>query len=455
MNKKFYIICLLVGIVFTTDALWAQGNIDFNKTPDDDLGNVDDAYQENFFEALKQKGIENYERAVDALQECLKLDDTKPVIYYELGKNYNQLKQWDAAEQNLKKAISMQPDNEWFLDELYDVYHKQDDIHNAIKTLKQLIKYHPDYKQDLATLYIKQEKFDEALQLLDELDRQLGRDEVRSEMRNNIYSLSGNADVEINSLKKRITSSPDNENNYLQLIYRYGQIGKANEAFQTAKQLLAVKPNSKFVHIALYKFYLDKGDIDKAVSSMKILLQAQEIEEREKSKVLKDFVVFVEKNPQYQKDLIEATDNVNTQKDAQSLSDLGRFYLQSGDKQKALDNYRKALAQNPNDFKLLRDVILIHVELQQYSEALNQSEVALELYPAQPILYLLKGVSQLNTGASEQAIDSLEIGLDFLVENPQMERDFYIQLSEAYKQTNNNVKAKAFAKKAQAISIQQ
>ena len=79
----------------------------------------------------------------------------------------------------------------------------------------------------------------------------------------------------------------------------------------------------------------------------------------------------------------------------------------------------------------------------------------MELYPAQPILYLLKGVSELNLGEPQNAIDSLEMGLDFLVENPQMERDFYIQLSEAYKQTNNNSKAQAFAKKAEAIKAQQ
>ena len=100
-----------------------------DKTPTDDLGNVSDDFQVHFFEALKQKGIENYDRAVDALQKCLTINDKLPVIYFELGKNYNKLKNFGAAEDNLKKAISMQPDNVWFLDELYDVYFQQDDIY--------------------------------------------------------------------------------------------------------------------------------------------------------------------------------------------------------------------------------------------------------------------------------------------------------------------------------------
>ena len=115
MNKKFILILVfLFGMIIVPQTTYAQ--VDFNKRPDDDLGNVEDEFQEHFFEALKQKGIENYDRAVEALQKCLNLDSKKPVIYFELGKNYNKLKNFGAAEENLKKAISMQPDNVWFLD---------------------------------------------------------------------------------------------------------------------------------------------------------------------------------------------------------------------------------------------------------------------------------------------------------------------------------------------------
>ncbi|ARV09649.1 hypothetical protein BTO05_08340 [Winogradskyella sp. PC-19] len=452
MNFKSKIFSLLTVLLLVPIFTLAQNKL--GDEPEDDLGNVTDDYQENFFEALKQKGIENYERAIVALEKCLDIDDTKPVIYFELGKNHNALNNFGAAEQALKKAISMQPDNEWFLDELYDVYYKQDDFDNAIKTVKQLVKYHPDYKMDLATIYIQKEKYNQALKVLDELDQTLGTNEVRDQMRNTIYSKTGDAGDRIDNLKERIVADPNNENNHLQLIYRYSQTGKTKKAFDAAKELLEIKPESKLVHLALYKFYLDDNEIEKAVSSMKLILNTPEIDDKVKSKVLQDFVDFVEKNPEYQKDLIEATDNVDTEKDAESLSNLGTYYLKTGDKQKALKNYKEALKQNPSDFKLLRDVILLHIELKQFNEALKQSENALELYPAQPILYLLNGVSNININEPKKAIDSLEMGLDFLVENPVMERDFYTQLSEAYKLTNNNTKSKAFAKKAQAIKAQ-
>jgi tetratricopeptide (TPR) repeat protein len=453
MKKQFYILLLLVGITLMPQASYAQ--VDFNKRPDDDLGNVEDEFQEYFFEALKQKGIENYDRAIDALHKCLNLDSNQPVIYFELGKNYNKLKNFGAAEDHLKKAISMQPDNEWFLDELYDVYYQQDDINNAIKTIKQLVKYHPDYKEDLAALYVREEKYKQALELLDELDAQIGISESRDAMRNDIYSITGNADDRIENLEQRIANNPNNEDNHLKLIYRYSQTGDRKNAYKAARNLLKVKPDSKFVHLALYKFYLQDEKVDDAINSVKIVLASPEINADSKAKVLKDFVGFVAKNPEYESDLIDITALVDDNKDAQTHSDLGHYYLKAGDKVKALSNFKEALKQDPNDFKLIKDVLLLQLDIKDYKAVIKDSEEALALYPAQPILYLVNGVANNNSGEHKKAIDSLEMGLDFLIDNPTMEGDFYSELSRAYKALNNSSKYETFAKKAQALKAQQ
>lgn len=434
-------------------ASYAQ--VDFNKRPDDDLGNVEDEFQEHFFEALKQKGIENYDRAVEALHKCLNLDSKKPVIYFELGKNYNKLKNFGAAEDNLKEAISMQPDNVWFLDELYDVYFQQDDIRNALKTIKQLVKYHPDYKEDLATLYVREEKYKQALDILDELDAEFGLSESRDAMRNDIYSITGDADDRIENLEQRIVNNPNNEDNHLKLIYRYSQTGDQENAYKAAKNLLKSKPESEFVHLALYKFYLQDEKVDDAISSVKKVLTSPEINADAKAKVLKDFVAFVSKNPEYESDLIDITALIDDNKDAQTHSDLGHYYLKAGDKVKALSNFKEALKQSPNDFKLIKDVLLLQIDIKDYKAVAKDSERALELFPAQPILYLTNGVAQNNLGAPKKAIDNLEMGLDFLIDNPKMEADFYSELSLAYKALNNINKSESFANKAKALNEKQ
>ena len=142
------------------------------------------------------------------------------------------------------------------LDELYDVYMQQNEIDKALKTVKQLVKFHPDYKQDLASLYIEAKKYKNALQILDELDGEFGYNQDRDFLRNQIYDLTGNDDDRIENLQKRVKSNPEDEANYLRLIYRYSETGDAEKAFIAAKDLLKSNPESELVHLALYKFYL-------------------------------------------------------------------------------------------------------------------------------------------------------------------------------------------------------
>lgn len=451
MKHKFHILILILGMLYIPQTTYAQ--VDFNQKPTDDLGNVEDQFQEHFFEALKQQGIENYQRAIDELLKCKKLDD-KPVIYFELGKNYNKLKNFGAAEEALKKAVSKEPDNEWFLDELYEVYNQQGDTKKAIKTVQQLVKYHPDYRQDLASLYIKNKDYKSALKLLDELDKEFGINADRDYLRNQVYNITGRDEDRIENLVERLNKNPENETNYLTLIYRYSETGETEKAFETAQKLLQVYPDSKLVHLALYKFYLNKNETENAISSMKTALSAPEINADAKTKVLNDFIIFVSKHPEYEKDLIDITAMVDGNKSFQTLVELAKYYLKVEDKEKALMYFEESLKLEPNNFAVIKDVLLLQIDLNQDEKAIAKSQQALDLFPAQPILYLIKGVAHNKLKQGKKAIESLETGLDYIIDDPKMQADFYVQLSVAYKLTNNNSKSETFAKKAAALTKQ-
>jgi tetratricopeptide (TPR) repeat protein len=425
--------------------------VDFNKTPDDDLGDVEDRTQELFFEALKQKGIENYDRAVTALLQCIELDDSQSVFYYELGKNYNLLKNFGEAEDALKKAVKDQPDNEWYLDELYEVYAQQNDYEKAIKTVKQLVSYHPDYKEDLANLYYRTKKYKDALEILDELDKEQGITPSRDMLRNQIYAATGRKKDQIENLEERVEDNPDEESNYLALIYRYSENNDNEKAFETAKKLLEIKPNSQLVHLALYKFYLDENNPEQAIASMKIVLQSPQIKPEAKMKVLSDFVKFVGENPEYEQDLVEATSYTLDDTNEKSLVELAQYYLTKGDKTKSLEYYIEALKLDGDNFNILRNVLLLQIDTQNYEAAASRSQEALLKFPSQPLLYLINGVALNKLNRANEAVDNLEIGLDYIIDDPKMEADFYKQLSIAYTTLNNTVKAKTFSDKAKQL----
>ena len=449
MKYKIYILIFFFGMIFMPQINHAQ--VDFNKTPDDDLGNVEDKTQELFFEALKQKAIENYDRAVTALLQCIEIDKSQSVFYYELGKNYNLLKNFGEAEDALKKAIKEQPDNEWYLDELYDVYAQQNDYDKAIKTVKQLVKYHPDYKEDLAMLYFKNKDYNDALKILDELDKEQGITPSRDLMRNQIYAATGRKKDQIENLEERVENHPDEESNYLALIYRYSENNDKEKAFETAKKLLEIKPNSQLVHLALYKFYLEGNDPEKAIASMKIVLQSTQINPDAKIMVLSDFVKFVGQNPEYEQDLVEATSFALDDTNEKSHIELAQYYLTKGDKAKALTHFNEALKMDADNFTVLKNVLLLDIDLGRYQEAASKSKTALLKFPSQPLLYLVNGVALNKLNRAEEAIESLETGLDYIIDDPKMEADFYKQLSLSHTSLNNTVKAKTFSDKAKQL----
>src|SRR6218665_2343167 len=88
------------------------------QTEPDDIALVDDDFQEAYYESLKQKGIENYDKAILSLEKCLKLQPENAVIYHELGKNYFFQKNYIDAENALIKASELEPTNKWYLIDL-------------------------------------------------------------------------------------------------------------------------------------------------------------------------------------------------------------------------------------------------------------------------------------------------------------------------------------------------
>lgn len=440
---------LLLGALLLPILSFAQ--VDFNKTPDDDLGNVEDNFQNHFFEALKHKGIENYDRAIKELKICLQINDKEAIVYFELGKSYVQLKDYGAAEEALKKAISMDNDNEWYLDELYGVYDEIDDYDKALKTVKLLVKYHPDYKEDLARLYLSHEKYKAALRLLDEIDEEFGINDRREALRNDIYNASGKDNDRIEYLEERITNNPKEEHNYLNLIFRHSQQENKKEAFETAKKLLKNIPDSHLVHLALYKFYLDDAEYEKAISSMKLVLNSPKVKPEAKTLVLNDFVKFVQKNPKYERELLEITKEVIDNTPSRTHAEMGQYYVQKGNKEKALDHYKAALKDQGENYNVIKNTILLQIDLKHFEDARSLSKDALDLFPSQPLMYLLNGVANNSLNRPKDALESLEIGVDYIIDDPKMERDFYLQLSAAYRLLNNISKAETFAKKAQTL----
>jgi len=456
LKKSHYIFTFIIGFIVSFSTLGQELNPTQNdtvKNPMDGLGDVDDAFQEYFFEGLKQKGIENYELALEALNLAEKATNSevnKAVVYFEMAKNFTYLKNFDRAEENYKKVLTSQGDRLDVLEHLYDLYHKQRDFEKAIPIVKKLIPFDEDYKEDLVNLYTHTKEYDKAIDLLDQLDASWGESDIRNALRARIYRVTGNTQGAINNIEQKIENNPKNEREHLNLIFLYSEQGEVEKAFKASKQLLESNPDSKLVHLALYKFYLNENNATEAIKSMKIVFATNEVDKETKYKVLGDFIQFVENSPEHEEHLNEVV-NEFSQENGRVYEKLGDYYMAKDKKVEALDFYEKGIKITPDNFNLLKNTLLLQIDFHKFKEAQKLSSEGLDLFPAQPLLYLLNGVANNGLSQSDKAIESLETGLDFVFDDPTMERDFYQQLSFAYNQKGNLEKSKIYAEKAANI----
>lgn len=454
MKAHLEISFFLVLFFAATSAVPQEVRIVQEELIQDDLGNVTDEFQEHFFEALKQKAIENHEKAIASLTKCLVIDP-HPVVYFELGKNYQAINHFQEAAVYLEKAREAEPLNEAVLLELYNSYYQDNQFDKALVVGENLQKLDPLFSEELVNLYILDEQFEKALSVLDSLDSKLGESTHRERLRRQIYAQTGDTDGQVLELQRKIVENPEDERNYLDLVVIHSQAGNREKALEAAESLLERNPDSELVHLALYRFYLEDQDLEKALNSIKVVFDSGGIEEEAKFQVLSDLLLFLENDPDQSGELMKVVEDFSEKQAKPKVYELlGNFFLQRSNKEKALEFFEKGLnAENP-DYQVLVKIALLQLDFGKFEEAKSLSGSAIENYPSQPLLYLIHGTVLNKTGAFSEAVEILTFGLDFIIDDRLMQADFYVQLSVAHKGLNNEDKASEYELKATKLKTE-
>ncbi|WP_157518011.1 tetratricopeptide repeat protein [Flagellimonas lutaonensis] len=169
MKKKIHFLGVLAAFFIMQGVIYAQKDeqIEVEQSAEVFLDEYTDEFQENFFEALKQKGIQNYDRAANLLLKCKQLKPGDPAIDHELAKVYLLDKKYPSAQQYAIEALHSGPENYWFLNTLLSIIDRQG---SAIETVQDRIPYgNKELKQNLVRIYFKTKRFQQALNVLNEM----------------------------------------------------------------------------------------------------------------------------------------------------------------------------------------------------------------------------------------------------------------------------------------------
>lgn len=265
-----------------------------------------------FYEALQQKAIGNFDKAIYALEECQDIDGENIAVMFEFSKNYFELSKYTESEYYANKALEIQPKNLYILQLLKEINLRQSDHEGAIKAQIRIVALKPEEEPEMIYIFIQAGKMDEAKDLMNKL-------------------ISEN---------------------------------KLPASFEAIKHSLL-------------------QDIPQTLTEpeVKPLLPQSNLEK------LKD--VYKEKR----------------------------------------------------DYKSLVAVLENELKTKQFALLMEDSKLALSLYPEQAYIYLMHGIALNSFRKYREAINLFENGMEWIVDDPITEAKFYEQLSLSYKALGENVKA--------------
>jgi len=163
----FKLLFFFISLFFCTNPFFSQDSIPIRKdlTEEKTL-----QFQEFFFKALSEKSIENYQKAIENLESCNQILENQVAVFFEFSKNYLFLNNTLLAKEYIERALQKEPKNTWMLKHLVSIYERDSNYQEAIKVQEKIVAIHPKERVSLVRIYFLNNKFKEALSLLNVLE---------------------------------------------------------------------------------------------------------------------------------------------------------------------------------------------------------------------------------------------------------------------------------------------
>jgi tetratricopeptide (TPR) repeat protein len=308
---------------------------------------------------------------------------------------------------------------------------------------------------ELASIYLSANEFDKALVALDRAEAYYGVREAFTFQKQRIYLRKDQLEKAVEEGEKLIASFPGNPNYVLALVEILYNNAKLDQAIQLVQTEIAKYPNQPELQLAAYTLYLEKGQIaqantflleaiaspDLAPPSKAAAFQGllQELKTAERDKLLDKLEVLLKELHNEDPTVLEAIGNRR-----KSENKLGE----------ALVLYKKSLALQPKNEKLLEEVIVNSFETgDNYEEVARYTSIAIDEFPESAEFWFYEGVILSGQKKDSLAVQALETALRLNAEkNPQLSQVAYSTLGNSQYELGDQAAAFQNFEKALALN---
>jgi len=385
--------------------------------------------------------------------------DRYPLIattYFELSRILASKKQFDEAIQYSQKAVALDPENIWYQLYLAELQQLLGNYKDAIDLYENISKKNPDnmdYYYQLAALFLASEKYEEAINVYDRIEDKIGITEEISMQKHRIYlglRESLKAEKELEAL---VNAYPEDSKFMSILAEFYLANGKPEKALETYKKVAEIDPKNPYIHMSMADYYRKTGNKEKSFEELKLGFANPDLGVDAKVNIMLSFYSINQLYTDLKdeafvlaKILVETHPN-----EAKSHSVYADLLLQDKKIPEAREEFLKVIKLDSSRYIIWEEVMQLDLQVEKYDHLLDFGKTVMELFPEQPLPYLLSGIANNQMKNHDQAIKELNTGVKLVVNNDLLLSQFYMYLGDTYHAMKNIEESEKAYEKSLAI----
>lgn len=397
-------------------------------------------------DAVKEKNIGNLEAAITNLNLLINSNPQNDVAFYQRSLVWQQQNKLDQALEDGQKAVEIMPENEWYLLNLAELHETLKHYPQASKIRENLIVKSPqnlDYRYDLVIDYIYSDRWEDAINQYNEIEKQAGVTEDISLAKHRIWLYLKKPLNAANEIKLLIAAFPA-ENRYPLLL---GDLYLKNRMLSLAKEQYdkSLAMNNMSAYMSLAEYYRTRENSDSTEYCLLKAFSEPSVSIDLKVPVMLSYYNLAQKNPAQKKSaypLLDAIVKAHPE-DPKGWSVMGDFLLSDKRYGEAKSAFMKVLDYDQSKYVVWEELLKILVNESSFDTAIVYSNRAIEYFPSQPFLFYVKGISHFMKKDYNEAISALETGKNLVLDPNGMYLEMFIYLGESYHKTANNSRSDA------------
>jgi predicted Zn-dependent protease len=389
-----------------------------------------------YSEALKNKMLGRDELAVNQFSQCLQMKPKSSASAYQLATISYDSNEYEKAKNYADFALNFQPDNEWYLLLRASIAKELNEKKVYENIYKKLVIAFPNslnYNYELAIIYYDNKEYNLSLSILNQLTEQIGVNENISFLKNHIYYELKRYDaieLEIKILSKNF---PDSVKYFDMLAEYYLKFNQHNKALGMYTDILVKDSTNSNALVGLSWLYAKLERFNKGYPFLEKLLLSNSVDFEREQKVANLYI------NDGQNRIGEDSVNFIYQtllKDTTSGSKLHIDYINYLFKRRDYSTAEKyckiAIKRYPGEYVSWDYYFNILLVLNRVNELNTESKKALEYFPNQASVYFYVGYSYFLTKKFNESVEYLEMGIDYVIDNDELEKQYFLTLAECY-----------------------